>query len=102
MPLTDALLYLWAAIALNLGLVLWALARTRQLEQTMKEQLTAIQYTLAALPTKQDMVNTNQETINAILLNLGVRPALTTIGTIQTGGGGAAVGGGVSDQRAPR
>jgi|SRR6478609_5750139 len=90
---------LTAGVVVALALSLWALLRTRRLETAMNTRLDTIDHKLDALPTKQDIVNANQETINQILLNLGVRPVLTTIGTIQTGGGGAAVGGNVSDQR---
>src|SRR4051794_6075943 len=89
-------------LALTTALALWALFRTYRLETTMNERLDTIDRKLDTLPTlatKQDIVNANQETINQILFSLGVRPAVTTIGTVQTGGGGAAIGGNVSDQR---
>jgi hypothetical protein len=100
MPPPDALL-LWIALAGTFGVAAWALARTYRLETTMNTRLDAIDRKLDALPTRQDLFNANQETVNLMLIRLGVMPPMTQIGTVSTGGGGAAVGGNVADSRKP-
>ncbi len=102
----DALYLLWLG-GNTAGLVVLAAVFTawvRRIEDAMHDQLDAIQHTLAAQNSRLDQLATSREiedkverAITSALISL--MRSNTAIGSIITGGGGAAVGGNMDDHR---
>lgn len=101
----DALFLIWQ-VGLTLGLLALAAVFTawvRRIEDAMHDQLDAIQQTLKGQNARLDQLATSREIADqverAMTSALVSLARATNIGSIITGGGGAAVGGTLHDER---